>query len=613
MFGSALAEAAAATGRADWARRRRGHRRVPARPTCATPTTGAGCARGRAAGPATSPTPATTPGWSTVFTRLAELTGRPRWLDDGRRDGAGAMLDALRRRQGARCTPPGPTPSSLVVRPDRAPRRRHPRRPTRWPPAPCCAWRRSPGDDELDRRRRGAPGRARPAWPPPTRWPPPTPWPPAALAGGGITEVVVTGDRPDLVAAVGRRFEPTVVLAWGERTASPLWDGARRRARPTCAGTTPAGAPADQPPTQLEAPRLDRRAGAPTGARRRRPRARARRPDPGRREPAPWPRTRRRPEAGRAAHRGRARPSGTQEAAGPRRPGRPPLHGARLQRPRTPPASTSSTGALRPAAHRLGRGARGRPSPFDVVDAAWAADPERDDLAQPEAVTVAGHPRGARAPSRGGGPAGCCATWWLPRPAAPARLPRDRRRPTGSSDGMRPVGGRGGPHAGAPCSSAAASDDTVWARFGWPRSDNWLPVEDRRAVAALWACPARPPVGQGPRRRPRLPAPLRGGGAQPAPRRPLLQDGGRHPAPSLSCRAPGVRGRPVKGGSAGLARGQRARGQVLGHGPAEGHQAVAPLDGQTPLNSSGHAVVGLLHLGPAQVEGPGRRRRHRPG
>jgi hypothetical protein len=30
-------------------------------------------------------------------------------------------------------------------------------------------------------------------------------------------------------------------------------------------------------------------------------------------------------------------------------------------------------------------------------------------------------------------------------------------------------------------------DDTVWARFGWPRSDHWLPVEDRRAVAALWA------------------------------------------------------------------------------------------------------------------------------
>jgi hypothetical protein len=30
------------------------------------------------------------------------------------------------------------------------------------------------------------------------------------------------------------------------------------------------------------------------------------------------------------------------------------------------------------------------------------------------------------------------------------------------------------------------TDDTVWVRFGWSRSDNWLPVEDTRAVASLW-------------------------------------------------------------------------------------------------------------------------------
>ncbi len=30
-------------------------------------------------------------------------------------------------------------------------------------------------------------------------------------------------------------------------------------------------------------------------------------------------------------------------------------------------------------------------------------------------------------------------------------------------------------------------DGTVWARFSAARSDNWLPVEDRRAMAALWA------------------------------------------------------------------------------------------------------------------------------
>jgi hypothetical protein len=43
------------------------------------------------------------------------------------------------------------------------------------------------------------------------------------LAGGGLTEVVVAGDRPDLLAAVRGRYEPTAVVAWGERTGSPLW------------------------------------------------------------------------------------------------------------------------------------------------------------------------------------------------------------------------------------------------------------------------------------------------------------------------------------------------------------------------------------------------------
>jgi uncharacterized protein YyaL (SSP411 family) len=45
------------------------------------------------------------------------------------------------------------------------------------------------------------------------------------LAGGGLTEVVVAGDRPDLLATVRRRYEPTVVVAWGERTAAPVWTG----------------------------------------------------------------------------------------------------------------------------------------------------------------------------------------------------------------------------------------------------------------------------------------------------------------------------------------------------------------------------------------------------
>jgi len=41
----------------------------------------------------------------------------------------------------------------------------------------------------------------------------------------GWTEVVVTGDRPDLVGAVHSRWLPGSVLAWGEPTGSPLWAG----------------------------------------------------------------------------------------------------------------------------------------------------------------------------------------------------------------------------------------------------------------------------------------------------------------------------------------------------------------------------------------------------
>jgi hypothetical protein len=45
------------------------------------------------------------------------------------------------------------------------------------------------------------------------------------LAVQGTDEVVVAGERPDLVEVVQRRFLPGAVLAWGERYPSPLWEG----------------------------------------------------------------------------------------------------------------------------------------------------------------------------------------------------------------------------------------------------------------------------------------------------------------------------------------------------------------------------------------------------
>ncbi|TML41666.1 MAG: thioredoxin domain-containing protein [Actinobacteria bacterium] len=47
------------------------------------------------------------------------------------------------------------------------------------------------------------------------------------LVVGGITEVAVVGERPDLVDAVRARFQPDAVLAWGEPYPSPLWEARR--------------------------------------------------------------------------------------------------------------------------------------------------------------------------------------------------------------------------------------------------------------------------------------------------------------------------------------------------------------------------------------------------
>jgi uncharacterized protein len=47
----------------------------------------------------------------------------------------------------------------------------------------------------------------------------------AELRRAGITEVAVAGDRRDLVDIVAERWRPDVVLAWGERYESPLWEG----------------------------------------------------------------------------------------------------------------------------------------------------------------------------------------------------------------------------------------------------------------------------------------------------------------------------------------------------------------------------------------------------
>jgi hypothetical protein len=123
-------------------------------------------------------------------------------------------------------------------------------------------------------------------------------------------------------------------------------------------------------------------------------------------------------------------------------------------------------------------------APFDVVDATWASDPQRDDLAQPEAISLQG------APEAVGSLRGRKARRILHHLVAPTEqhllgFP-GVSAPYWEFDGMRPSIALVIPNRG-PLLFRREADDSVWARFGWPRSDNWLPVEDRRAVAALWA------------------------------------------------------------------------------------------------------------------------------
>jgi len=54
------------------------------------------------------------------------------------------------------------------------------------------------------------------------------------LVVSGITEIVVAGDRPELVRAAQARYLPNAVLAWGEPFASPLWEGRTEPAAYIC-------------------------------------------------------------------------------------------------------------------------------------------------------------------------------------------------------------------------------------------------------------------------------------------------------------------------------------------------------------------------------------------
>jgi hypothetical protein len=119
---------------------------------------------------------------------------------------------------------------------------------------------------------------------------------------------------------------------------------------------------------------------------------------------------------------------------------------------------------------------------FDVVEVTLAADPERDDTAQPEAVTIAALPRLV------GSLHGFAVRKRLRRLQAPADGPllgfRGPSAPYWELRGDRPSVALIAPERG-PQLLRRRDDGTTWVRFGWERDDVWMALEDRHAVRSL--------------------------------------------------------------------------------------------------------------------------------
>ena len=68
-----------------------------------------------------------------------------------------------------------------------------------------------------------------------------------ATASRGAVEVVIVGDRPDLLLEYRREWRPDAVVAWGEPFGGPLWEGRTAEGAYVCRGRTcslPIGDPA---------------------------------------------------------------------------------------------------------------------------------------------------------------------------------------------------------------------------------------------------------------------------------------------------------------------------------------------------------------------------------
>ena len=121
---------------------------------------------------------------------------------------------------------------------------------------------------------------------------------------------------------------------------------------------------------------------------------------------------------------------------------------------------------------------------FDVVEGQLADEIERNDVAQPEAVTLADLPR------RLGAYRGRLVRRWLEDLATPADGPlfgfRGPSAPYWEFRGERPsvalIAADRGPQL-----LRRVDDGSTWVRFGWYGDDVWLVCEDAHAIRAIEA------------------------------------------------------------------------------------------------------------------------------
>ncbi len=155
-----------------------------------------------------------------AFTRLGELSGQARWTTEARA-AADGLLELFWDDEAPGVFTTGEDAEQLVTRPkdlmDNA-------TPSAQSSAACGLLRLAALTGEArydDHARRIVETLAAPAVKHPTAFG--RALEAVDLASGGVTEIVVVGDRADLVAAAQTRYTPDAVLAWGEPYESPLW------------------------------------------------------------------------------------------------------------------------------------------------------------------------------------------------------------------------------------------------------------------------------------------------------------------------------------------------------------------------------------------------------